>query len=286
MTKKLRLISVLVLSLFVFSILGGCSEDTQTSEDETYPVEITVFSVGKADAVLVRCDDSYMLIDSGEADDEAMLLSELQKRGIDHLDYFQVTHFDKDHVGSAAAIVSSIDIGSIMYPDYEGTRDEYFAFMEAIADHNNASPVTENTQLSLGGAELTVYPASDPNEFISDDSEYDNELSLVTSMKYGQRVFLFCGDAEKTRLKQMLTEDVDWSCDWMKQPHHGKYCKSLVKFMKAAAPSYTVMTVSEEEPADSDTLELLESLGIESYDTLSGSVVTLSDGQDIVIKPE
>ena len=284
MKSLIRKIAAAVLCLFMISLLCGCAENTDADVTSSYPVEITAFSVGKADAVLVRVDDSYMLIDSGESDDAEKIISELKERGITHLDCFQVTHVDKDHVGSAASIVETFDIDNIYYADYEGTRSEYYEFMEAISGNAGAKAISEITRITLGSASLTIYPASDPDEFVSDDdTEYDNELSLVTVMEYGEKVFLFGGDAEKSRLKQMLTQDVSWDCDWIKLPHHGKYCKALKSFLEAASPQYSVMTVSSDEPADDKTLELLSQLGIESYDTLDSDIVTVSDGKTISV---
>ena len=194
-----------------------------------------------------------------------------------------MTHYDKDHVGGAAQIVRNIEIGRIIYPDYEGTRSEYFAFMEAIKEHKSAAPVNEVTSLELGKAMLTVYPADDPDELVSDKGEYDNEMSLVTRAKYGENVFLFCGDVEKKRLKQMCNSGVDWKCDWIKLPHHGRYDKRLSGFLELCSPQYATATVSEEEPADSELTDELASLGIKYYDTLCGDILTHSDGKTIAV---
>ena len=284
MKKKSVLRYLFAVCLAAVCFLTGCGNVTEEpDENSNNKLEITVLSIGKADAVLVCADDAVMLIDSGEADDEKTIMSELKQRGIDHIDYFQITHFDKDHVGSAAAIVNEFEIENIAYPDYESTRSEYSEFMNAVSGKENAAAVSDITQVELGSASLTVYPASDPESFVSDDKEYDNELSLVTRMEYDGRVFLFCGDVEKKRLKQMLAQDIDWKCDWIKLPHHGKYCKSMEDFMNAAAPQYSVMTVSKSEPADPEIIELLSELNVESYDTLGGNVVTVCEGGNITV---
>lgn len=278
---KIKKIIAGFFSALLLAVIPGCAKETAESRS---PVEITVFSVGKADAILVRAEDSIMLIDCGEMKNASYLLSELEKRGITHLDILQITHFDKDHVGGAAQIAENLEIDRIIYPDYEGTRPEYLLFMETIKDRKAAGTVTEITELPFGSAALTVYPAEDPDDLVDEDSEYDNEMSLVTRMQYGDNVFLFCGDAEKKRVKQMCKSDTDWKCDWIKLPHHGKYDKQIAKFLELCGPSYAVATVSEDEPADGEIKELLASLGAEYYDTLGGNVITTSDGKTIVVK--
>ena len=279
--KKLRL-SAIILSIASVIAFPGCTRQ-ETPQNDDKSIEITVFSIGKADSILIQTGENTMLIDCGEESDADHILDELGKRNITHLDYLQITHFDKDHVGGAAAVVGQLDIDNIMYPDYEGTRSEYRNFMQAISSKSGASVVAEKSDYTLGDAVFTVYPADEPDSFVKDDSEYDNELSLVTKLTFGDNKFIFAGDAEKKRLKQMIKQGVDWSCDWIKLPHHGNYCKQLSGFLGLCEPEYSVMTISEAEPADEDLTDLLQEMNIRSYDTLGGDVVTVSDGKTITV---
>ncbi|MCR4780440.1 MAG: MBL fold metallo-hydrolase [Ruminiclostridium sp.] len=270
---------LIIAALFAFS---GCAGDAPPAAEPS--AEITVFGIGKADAILVRTDGCVMLIDCGEASDGDHLISELDKRGITRLDILQITHFDKDHVGGAAAVLKKFGADTVLYPGYTGTNKEYESFAKAADGLPGARAVTEQTSLTLGPAELTVYPADDPEKLMKDeDKEYDNNLSLVTKIRFGSRTFLFCGDIENARIKQMLKSDTDWYCDWIKLPHHGKFSKRLGDLLEAASPKYSVMTVSASEPADEKTTALLAELSIKSYDTLNGNIVTACDGSTITV---
>lgn len=275
-------IKAMLASAAMILTTAGCAGNAG-AKTAVMPVQITVFSVGKADAILIQAEDSVIMIDSGESDDEGFLLSELKKRGITHLDLLEITHFDKDHVGSAAAVVRALDIDRIIFPDYEGIRNEYYSFMEAIKGNAASEKVNENISITFGKTSLDIFPAPDPESIIAGNDEYDNDLSLVTRMSYGNEVFLFCGDIENDRIKQMKKQDIDWNCDWIKLPHHGKYCKQLDDLMELCTPAFSVMTVSEDEPADSRTVDLLAQFGVQSFDTLSSDVITESDGQSITV---
>lgn len=63
---------------------------------------------------------------------------------------------------------------------------------------------------------LTIYAADDPAEIRDTDGEYDNDMSLVAKVTCGEKQFLFTGDIEKTRIRQMLESQVDWKADWSK----------------------------------------------------------------------
>lgn len=248
--------------------------------------QITAFSVGKADALLLQEGDIAVLVDTGEEGDGPFLAGELGRRGIQHLDLMVVTHFDKDHVGGAAYLMQHLEVDTVLMPDYEGDRPEYAAFLESLRGHPDVRRLTEVTEISLGAMNWILYPAEDPEEILDTEKEYDNDLSLVTSVTYGTQRFLLTGDIEKTRIGQMLASDVDWRHDWIKMPHHGRYQKALKDLLDAVRPSQAVICCSDVEPAEEKTLELLAQRHIETWDTSEYTVVTVSDGERIEMRYE
>ena len=273
----------LLLLLALCLSLCACGAETNAPAAAEPSLTITVFSLGKADAILVECGGETLLIDCGERENAPRLLRELEARGIGRLDYLQITHYDKDHVGGASALVAAMEIGTILRPDYEGTRTEYISFSNAIARHPDAAPLSEPGSYSLGAAVFTVYPAEDPSAFDGTADGFDNDMSLVTLLSCGEKRFLFCGDVENARIRQMLRSKTDWSCDWIKLPHHGKYCKQLERLLKSCGAPLAAITTSD-EGAEEKTLSLLRSRGIESYDTCAGDVVTRLDGGAVTVE--
>jgi beta-lactamase superfamily II metal-dependent hydrolase len=257
------------------------TQNADTPQEEK--LIITAFPVGKADAILIQEGNTSILIDTGEAEDGPQLLNELEERGISKLDLLLVTHFDKDHVGSASYLMEHLEAESILMPDYEGDRPEYTAFMESLADHMETQRVDTIQNLSLDELSLVIYPAENPQEIFEEKAEYDNDLSLVVSLTYGKCRFLLTGDIEKTRIRQMLSSDVDWQHDWIKMPHHGRYQKALKDLLEAVKPSWAVISCSEEVPAEEKTLELLQKKKIPVWDTSLHPVVTTCDGMSIKV---
>ena len=64
----------------------------------------TFLKVGKADAAVLTCGNRTLVIDTGEPDDGAQLVRFLQNAGAASVDALIITHFDRDHVGGAAAL--------------------------------------------------------------------------------------------------------------------------------------------------------------------------------------
>lgn len=278
---RLEIAFVLCMMTFIM-ILTGCQKtDSQIDEPIQKELMITALSVGKADAILIETADGSCLIDTGEAEDGAYILQTLQEKGINELKLLMITHYDKDHVGSAAELVRRIPVETIMIPDYEGDRKEYHAFMEEIAEHPDVRVIREITDYSFGEAAMQIYPAENMAELMNTDEEYDNDLSLVSKVTYGETTFLFTGDIEKKRIHQMLDSEIDLHCDWIKMPHHGQYQKAVKELLEASDPTFAVLTVSEEDPAEEKILDYLTEQGILFYDTMNQDVVSYSDGSRI-----
>lgn len=259
--------------------LGGCA-----AKEEDIPMEgemkITFFDVGKGDAVLIETSESSMLIDSGYDKTFQTILTYLDKQEIRKLDYMVITHFDKDHVGGADRILQNLEVDTVLQPDYlsdAGQASEYYAAME----QKGMEPVlvTETMRLSMDGADILVYP---PQQ--KEYEEEDNDFSLVISMTYQGKKFLFAGDSEKVRLQELLEQtDFDLSHDLLKVPHHGKKEKNSEEFLEAVSPKIAVITCSEEMPPDEKILEILEHQQTDIYLTTEGSVTCLCSSKGLQI---
>lgn len=284
--NRRQFLAVLALLLVLLGIWGGLRLSGGTGNIAQDYLEIRALSVGKADALIILEGEQVLLIDAGEKDDGDVIVEELKRRGIRQIDLFLISHFDKDHVGGASYVMEQMEVSAVLLPDYEGDRPEYREFLEHLDGHPDVQRVAAPLEMVRGGMQITVYPAEDPAEIQNAEDEYDNDMSLVTSITYGSRKFLFTGDIEKSRIRQMLASDVDWSHDWIKMPHHGRYQKALEDLLEAVAPSGAVICCSEKNPAEEETRKLLEELQIQVWDTADRAVVTVCDGEQVTVRNE
>ena len=290
--EKKRIIAVGILLAALVAVWLGVRQLSGT-EQITHPaLTITALPVGKADALILKTDDWAAMIDTGEERDGSYIRETLEAAGIDHLNLLLVTHFDKDHVGSAAELLETVGADQVLMPDYEGTRPEYAAFLSALEVHPETEVQritgTETLEIPAGSVNtsLTIYAADDPEEIQDTDGEYDNDMSLVAKVTCGEKKFLFTGDIEKTRIAQMLDSGDDWKADWIKMPHHGRYQKKVEKLLEAVNPFYAVICDGEEQPAEEETLDALKKRQIKEWETADGTVVTITDGKNIKVRQE
>lgn len=286
-TGKINIICIIILGLMLgFGMSSGACRGVDSFKEkedivlENPGVKITFFDVGKGDAILIETENHNMLIDTGYDNTSGDILDYLEKEDVEKLDYLVLTHFDKDHVGGADRILKKVKSEEILQPDYVSDGGQYSEYQE-IVEEMNLKPllVTDTIHFSLDGAEFLVYPPQQETY-----EEEDNDFSLVISMTYGKRSFLFAGDCERERLNELLQQnEFDLSHDVLKVPHHGKEEKNSETFLQAVSPKTAVITCSKEEPARKKICDILSELGTEIYLTSEGTVTCLCNGDTVRI---
>ena len=255
---------------------GGSDAETEIAEIASYPteMEIVCFDAGKADAFLITTPNSAVVIDCGEKGFGREILSELEARGIEALDLMVITHFDQDHVGGAARIINNFPVRRILQSNSPKDSEEYEKYVKAVTNAGiEPETVRETLSFLLDGVSYTVNPPK-KSKYANDES---NNSSLILSIENGENRLLFMGDAEDERLEEFLSQD--WGAyDFLKMPHHGNWHEPLTELVKMTAPRYAVITSSEDEPEDEQTLALLESAGAETYLTRNGRILIQCDG--------
>ena len=272
-------------------LLTGCTENpeqsvsptvntnTSNGSEITTEFKITSYDVGKGDAFLLQAPDYAVMIDTGYQNDGKSLTKKLMKNGVSTINALIITHFDKDHVGGAAKIIGSLKVEQIYVPDYVSELDEYKEFKEA-ADKSSAKlnvmKAAENTSWEAGELKFRLYA---PNDTFYGKNE-ENDYSLALYIQHGANTFLFPGDAENTRMEEIIKLGLG-AVTFLKFPYHGNYLKKTELFLDAYAPKYTIVTSSSKEPADPSTVETLQKRGVEAYYMQNGDVTVVSDGKTL-----
>lgn len=245
-----------------------------------YPgMNITFMDFGKADAILITTENHTVIVDAANKGDGKTIYEHCSEMDRTSIDYFIVTHFDKDHVGGGKAVTEKFDrVENIIYPDYEESSSEYSKFMTAVKEKGITPQIPkEPVSFTLDDAVFTVYPP------LEDSYTEVNNYSLAVTVEYGENSIILAGDAEKTRIKELLKqvpENKD-GYDLIKMPHHGKAEKNTDKLIEYFRPSAAVITCSEKEPADDETLEILTENGTEIFTTGNGDISFFCDGKNV-----
>ncbi len=263
----------------VLLLLTGCAASTSAAGSEG-TLSVTFLDVGKGDCILIAKDGTYILIDAGYDETREGVITALKKAGVDRLDHFIVTHYDKDHVGGAAAIAESFSIGQIWLPGYEGENEYYTALMNVISQKKLAAKtVTKDVSFTLADVSYTIYASE--IEYVpasGKDEGNDNDASLVIAARWGSDSYLFAGDMEEEGVESWLAAGVG-TFDVVKMPHHGRKESNTDDLIDSVLPKVAIITDSEDETADKKVIKTLTEAGAETYcSSKCGTIVVTSTG--------
>lgn len=280
--KCLTCILGLFVSFLPLSVLSGfpfsaAVQAEQEIQDEPDGLEVIFLDAGKADAFVLLARDSAVLIDTGRNSMGGEIVDYLLSRGVERIDAMIITHFDKDHVGGADAVLEALPVDAVYEPVYEEDSKQYRQYRDAL-DQIGLAPValSENISFEIGGARYSIDVAN--REFYGEGET--NDFSLVVGVQWGNTRFLFAGDAENDRLAELLDEG-NLKSDVLKVPHHGGYESLSSAFFQAVCPQYAVITSDDENPEDETVMHILSTLGVEVYLTRLGDVTCRSDGESL-----
>ena len=168
MIKKRILASALALSMLLPSVATVFAENEVVSgayeigakEEKAPPAfGVELLSTGKSDCAVIFIDGLVILSDTADADDAGSIADLLRERGVERIDYIIISHYDKDHIGGAGALMRAFPVGKLLRPDYVEDSDEYEDMMAALRETGTEDVVvTENLVIETENGSITVDP--------------------------------------------------------------------------------------------------------------------------------
>lgn len=226
-----------------------------------------------ADSILIVQEGAAILIDAGEEIDAPHILEVLRQYNVEQLDYFILTHGDKDHIGGAEQVLAEVPAKRVIQPYYEA--GELVNTLNASLEKSGV-PITYPTRtlrLRAGEIRFLVYP---PLEKHYNDA---NNYSLAILIQHGRVNQLFAGDALRKRSEELL--QTDWpAVDLYKVPHHGRANGSTGTLFDALQPRFAVVTAKS---ADAAVLEAAERNETQLFYTASKDCIFISDGNTLQV---
>ena len=266
---------------------------TDPFENAEHILRMDVLSVGNADAILLRMDDVVILVDAGERDDYRTIAAKLDSCGIRRIDHFIISHYDNDHIGTAAQVLQDYEVGNVYMPEYVRDSSLYRQMMNALNGLSGKTAVyrlTQDMRLALPYGEVWINATAlyTPGMTLGSDDSHsleENNYSLMTSVRFGDIDLLLAGDAERERMEEFaaLTETASWDYDLIKTPHHGSYDKALGEFIRSVSPRYCTVCVADDSLVDSSLVTAMRSVGAAAYYTYDGEIHFTTDGVSMVV---
>ena len=257
---------------------------SSTAASVDAPFEMHFIDVGQALSVLVECDGQFMLYDGGNVDDGSLVVSYLQKQGVEELQYVFCSHAHEDHVGGLAAALAYFPANHVYSPVTESSTKCFRDFVKYTQQQGLQVEVPAvGTTWPLGSASVTMLG---PVAQYSDT----NDTSIVLRIDYGSTSFLLTGDMEKTAESDLVASGANLKADVLQVGHHGSSTSTGYAFLNAVLPEMGIISCGVNNKyghPHEETLSILRDAGVDVYRTdLQGTITIGSDGQNYTVGTE
>ncbi len=260
-------------------------------ENAEHVMRVDFLETGDADAILLRVDETVILVDTGESDDYHVITTALGAYGITVIDYLIISHYDNDHIGTASQILKNYEVKTVYMPDYIRDSRLYRSLMDTLEILEADGKVAvhrphEDVHIELKNGSLQINPTKlyEPGQTLGSDNAHaleENNYSLITTITFGDIRLLLAGDAEGDRIAEFAAQsggELDF--DVLKIPHHGGFDKEMGDFLRAAKGElrYCVVSVGTPDLVDASLVTAMRTSGAGVYYTYNGTVRLSTDG--------
>lgn len=244
---------------------------------------LTCLDVGQGDAAIISCDGHYMLIDGGDGSCSDEMYSYLKRNEISTLDIVVASHAHVDHVGGLSGALNYAKAGLVLCPVTEYDTDAFRDFVKYAKKNGPGITVPKKLDTyTLGSATVTI---------LGLNAGEGNDSSIILSVTYLDRVFLFTGDAEREAEQAVLADYPELlAADVLKVGHHGSADATTYPFLREIMPEIAVISCGEGNPYGHPTENVLSRLRdaeVTVYRTdLHGDITISYDGEQWDVSTE
>lgn len=264
-------------------------EDTPTSVTVDGQLTVQFIDVGQADSALITLPDGkHMLIDAGGNATADLLTDYLKAEGVSRLDYVVGTHPHEDHIGGLDKVIDRFDIGALYLPRVDDSQVPTTRTYEDVL----TSIQNKGLKATQGKAGVTILDQEGLSAQIlaPNGGKYPelNSYSIAVKLTYGQKSFLFMGDAEQDSEEEMLQKGWNLRADVLKCGHHGSSTSTSPDFLDAVNPQYAIFSCGVNNKyghPHRETAQALAERNVTVYRTDQQQTITaVCDGSDITFQ--
>lgn len=224
---------------------------------------VTVLDVGQGQAIILQSQGLTYLVDCGGdySEETANITAErLLSQGIDRVDGVILTHYDTDHSGGLAYLLTRIDTELLFLPhslDENGVAEE----LRSVTD-GQIIDVREDLLLTFGSASMVLYAPVSYNS--------GNESSMCVLFRTEKCDILITGDMGETGERLLMKYHSLPQVDILVVGHHGSSSSTSQALLETVRPRYAFISVGEDNSyghPDQTVLERLLAFGCVIYRT-------------------
>lgn len=259
------------LHLTCFATIGLCVALVASwAEPRRDDFRMTVLDVGQGQCILLQSQGKNYLVDCGSysdtfAADQAAGL--LLSQGISRLDGIILTHFDSDHAGGVANLLTRVPADCLFLPDCLDVDDTSAALLAYSA--GRVITVVTDAEIAFENTKITLVPLGTGTS--------NNESGLCILFQTESCDILITGDCSAAGERELIKHMTLPELEVLIVGHHGSKTSTCRELLIKTSPEIAIISVGADNsyghPTD-EVLARLEQYGCVIYRTdLDGTIV-------------
>ena len=261
-------------------------QEETTAESVQGSLYVYMIDCGQADSFLFEQNGKYALIDTGTRSSGKDVVSFLDSKNVNELEFIVGTHPHDDHMGGMYDVLNSFDCNKVYIPDFkkELVTTNWYKKLNAQIKTKKITVIHPKARdvFYLGDAKFEVVGQLGKGQAENNLNNY----STVIKVSFGEIDILMTGDSETQVEKEILKSNVDIQCEVLKLGHHGSDSSTCDEFLKEVNPDYGLISCSAgnkyEHPSKS-TMDKLEKNNIDVYRTDELGTVSITITEDSIM---
>ncbi len=200
--------------------------------------EVVFISVGQGDCTLITSEGHAALIDVGPKTNSSdagtnIIVPDLKKWGVNHLDWILLSHPDRDHVGGLVGVHRAFPSAKIIMSAVFQTNRKMLKEFKSARVKSSAIDWVTSMDGNLGVFKIEVRcPPYDP-------STNDNLGCMFVHIHDGGASLTTSGDAPKADERAMIGV-LNWKAQILHLGHHGSRHSTSRAWLRAVQPQIAI----------------------------------------------
>ena len=215
---------------------------------------IYFIDVEQGDSTLLHINRKNTLIDTGGNRNKDIFYNVIKpmmkSKGISKIDNLIITHGDYDHMGEAINLVNNFKVEKVIFNC--GSYNDLEKELIKVLDKKKIKYYSCIKELNIENNKLYFL---NTKEY---DNENDNSNVIYTELSGYQ--FMFMGDAEVEKEKDILEKYNISDVDVLKVGHHGSKTSSSESFIDKMNPKYSIISVGKNNRYGHPNKEVINNL--------------------------
>ena len=276
------------LFLFGAAVLLGAVMFFSVSDGN---LRVWALDVGQGDAVFIETPGKrQVLIDGGP---NAKVLSELSAVMPFYdksIDLMVLTHPQEDHIFGLVEVLKRYQVANVLMTAvayHTATYEEFKKLLQEEGARVFIARAGQNIKLDTQTTLDVLYPFEGllgreiPEDLV-------NDTSVAVRLTFGEKKFLFLGDATLKEEVELVNSGQDIDVDVLKLSHHGSKTSSSQLFLEKTTPAIAFASLGRNNRyghPHQDVVERLKDISFYRTDA-SGRITIVSDGKRVEVETE